>query len=120
MKKRPTRINRPLSDEERTRIELLRQSVIRDQPKILSRLNELAESHERRTVALREALKLLREARQSQGVSLPELSARTGIGKGALSRLENAADPNPTLRTLQRVALALNKQLVIGLVDTST
>ncbi len=112
------RTSLPITPMQLAQVERVRNSIVRDKAKILATLDELAERHERRTVALREALKLLKEARQAKGVTLPELATRTGIGKGALSRLENDPDPNPTLRTLQRMADALDKRVVIGLVDT--
>jgi ribosome-binding protein aMBF1 (putative translation factor) len=57
---------------------------------------------------------LLRAARQKAGLSLADVSARTGIDRAALSRLENGAN-SPTLTTLQRYADALGLQLRIGL-----
>lgn len=60
-------------------------------------------------------VKQLREARETAGISLSELAARTGIHKSALSRLENSQAPNPTLAYLQRYASAIGSQLVITL-----
>jgi ribosome-binding protein aMBF1 (putative translation factor) len=111
------RTTRQLTPAQLAKVERVRKSAVRDRAKILATLDELVERHERRAVILQDALSLLREARQDQGISLPELSARTGIGKGALSRLETGADRNPTIRTLARVATALNKKLMVGLVD---
>ena len=51
------------------------------------------------------------------GISVAELRQRTGIGRSALSRLENDPQANPTITTLARVADALGKQLVIRLVE---
>jgi ribosome-binding protein aMBF1 (putative translation factor) len=66
---------------------------------------------------LREFLGCLRRERESQGLSLSDMAERTGIGKAALSRLENGLQANPTLVTLARYARALNKRLVCALVD---
>ena len=66
---------------------------------------------------LHDAFALLRTERQSKGISLAELRDRTGIGRSALSRLENAPEANPTITTLTRVADALGKQIVIQLVE---
>ncbi len=60
---------------------------------------------ERKPIA--EVVAQLRTAREKAGVSLNELETRTGISKSSLSRLENSAAPNPTLRTLQRYADAI-------------
>ncbi|MCA9199794.1 MAG: helix-turn-helix transcriptional regulator [Planctomycetales bacterium] len=53
----------------------------------------------------------LKAAREAAGVSLSEMEERTGILKSALSRLENAKSPNPTLATLHRYAAAIGRQL---------
>ena len=54
-----------------------------------------------------------RAKRQSQGLSLSDVEQRTGIGRVALSRLENENEPNPTVTTLSRYADALAKKLVV-------
>ena len=64
---------------------------------------------------LRHALRALKAEREAQGVSLSELQRRTGISKSALSRLENDPHPNPTIGTLQRIAEALGREIIIGL-----
>jgi transcriptional regulator with XRE-family HTH domain len=50
-------------------------------------------------------------------LSLADLSARTGITRSALCRLETDRQPNPTVTTLQRVAEALGKEIVVRLAD---
>ena len=60
---------------------------------------------------------LLKSERESQGLTLAEVQDRTGISRAALCRLENLVDANPTIATLNRIAEALGKQLVVGLVD---
>ncbi len=52
---------------------------------------------------------LLRTARQVAGLSLTELSARTGLSKGYLSKLESGAEgaANPSRATLAALARAL-------------
>jgi DNA-binding Xre family transcriptional regulator len=59
----------------------------------------------------------LREERKRQGLTLRELSERTGIDEPALSRLETGKNANPTLDTLDRVAAALGKVLTCDLRD---
>jgi hypothetical protein len=72
----------------------------------------------RRTAAqLTQTFQLLRDERERQGLSLSDIQERTGIDRSALSRLENADDPNPTIATLQRYAEALGKECIITLVD---
>jgi ribosome-binding protein aMBF1 (putative translation factor) len=57
----------------------------------------------------------LREARQTAGLSLSELSERTGMTRQAISRIESGENRNPTISTLVRLAEALNKECVIDL-----
>lgn len=61
--------------------------------------------------ALRTAVgERLRAARAAQGISLGELSARAGVGKGSLSEIENGGR-NPTLSTLYALANTLGVPL---------
>jgi DNA-binding XRE family transcriptional regulator len=55
----------------------------------------------------------LREARERSGLSLGEVARRSGIDKGALSRLERGQDVNPTYETLSRYAAAFGKKIKI-------
>jgi transcriptional regulator with XRE-family HTH domain len=73
-----------------------------------------------RHIRLREAVRALKATRESLGLSLGDIKARTGIEKGNLSRLENAPNPNPTIDTLTRYADAVGKELVITLVDKTS
>lgn len=51
-------------------------------------------------------------ARQAAGLSQQELSMRTGITQADISKLESGK-ANPSIRTLRRIATALNKTLRI-------
>lgn len=53
----------------------------------------------------------LKAEREKQGLSLAEIKQRSGISREAISVLENADAPNPTIRTLQRYAQALGVKL---------
>ena len=55
----------------------------------------------------------------SRGPGVPRLHnrLRTGIGRSALSRLENDEIANPTIVTLTRYADALGKKLSIALAE---
>jgi predicted transcriptional regulator len=61
----------------------------------------------------------LREARQSAGLSLTQLSDQTGMTREAISRIESGANRNPTISTIVRLAEALNKECVIDLLDVA-
>jgi predicted transcriptional regulator len=57
----------------------------------------------------------LRGAREAQGLSLADLSERTGIDRSALSKLENRKNLNPTFATLARYADAVGLRITLGL-----
>ena len=118
-RKTAVRVNRPLSPERRQRLLESRAAAERDKVQIIARGRQLKQQHVAATAALRETLRLLKEERQAQGVTLQELQDRTGIGRGALSRLENEPDPNPTIHTLQRIAGALGRRIVVQLEPAS-
>ncbi len=66
---------------------------------------------------LAEALLLLRTERERQGLSLSDLSARTGIDRATISKIETGKMANPTIGTLRKLAGALNKRLAWTLED---
>ena len=57
----------------------------------------------------------IREARESAGLSLGGLAEQSGLEKASISRLESGKNPNPSLRTLSRLAKALNRSLEVRL-----
>jgi ribosome-binding protein aMBF1 (putative translation factor) len=59
---------------------------------------------------------LLRQAREQAGITQEDLAQRTKTKKSAISRLENHAK-GVRLSTIERVAHALGKNLVIELVN---
>ena len=58
-------------------------------------------------IELRALMVQLREVRERMGLSLTDLSERTGLTRAAISRLENGWNLNPTLETLYRYTEAL-------------
>lgn len=52
------------------------------------------------------------DARNAEGLTQKELSVRSGIAQGDISKLENG-NANPSIRTLQRLATAMGKKLRI-------
>ncbi|MBQ7720249.1 MAG: helix-turn-helix transcriptional regulator [Clostridia bacterium] len=50
------------------------------------------------------------DARKNIGLTQKELSERTGIAQGDISKLENGS-ANPSLRTLRRLASGMNMRL---------
>lgn len=111
------RISRPATPEEKARHKEIRQKIEGERPR-LNRIGlETKAAYEQRKARLREVCALLKSTREAAGLSLAEMSARTGIDKANLSRLENAEDANPTMDTLQRYADALDRQLVVSLAE---
>ena len=55
------------------------------------------------------------DARQQKGITQKELSQRTGIAQGDISKLENG-NANPSIRTLKRLAAAMDMSLKIEFV----
>ena len=56
-------------------------------------------------------------AREAKGLSLADLTERTGMDRSALSKLETGQRANPTVETLVRYAEAVGKRLVVSLAD---
>lgn len=56
------------------------------------------------------------DARKASGLTQKELSERTGIAQGDISKLENG-NSNPSLRTLQRLASAMGMVMKVEFVS---
>ena len=106
-------VKKELTPEERTRHAAVRRQIEQEKAELIARGRRVKLRHKR----LREAVGILKATRETLGLSLTDIKARTGIEKGNLSRLENAPNPNPTIDTLIRYADAVGKELVIELVD---
>ncbi len=66
-------------------------------------------------LAMMELAARMKARRVALGLSLDELSLRTGIDQGAICRLENGQAENPTYNTLARIAKALKQRLKLVL-----
>ena len=119
-KERGKRIYRKATDEERARHAQVREQIAGELPDIRQRARERLALLKKEGTPLRQVLAALRAERERQGLSLADINQRTGIDRGALSRLENNEDANPTLSTLERYAEAVGKQMVVLLSDSST
>jgi|SRR5579883_2804973 len=64
---------------------------------------------------LRGYVQQLKQAREAAGLTLADVSARTGMAVESLSRLETGAQTNPTWKTLGLYAAALGRQPRLGL-----
>jgi DNA-binding Xre family transcriptional regulator len=104
-----------IADEEKAR------KSFRDRPsvKTLIERGELDPDRIMTTAAqesLLQGLIELKLARQSRGLSLSEISRRSGIDLACLSRLEAGKNPTPTFETLSRYAEAMDLRLDLALV----
>ena len=113
-KQRTTRIYRELTPEEQQRWNRANAEAESEKEDILAKARRLKAARNRVNVAVREAMKALKRERQAQGLSLSDVEKRTGIGRAALSRLENETELNPTVVTLTRYAEALGKEVVVN------
>jgi DNA-binding XRE family transcriptional regulator len=57
----------------------------------------------------------LRRLREEQGLSLTDVSERSGMTRAAISRLENGWNNNPTVDTLFRYAAAVGARLALSI-----
>lgn len=114
VKRQAKRVRRELTPEEKQRWQRAREETESEKGEILAEGRRIKAAHNRVKAAVRDALKFLKAERQAQGLSLSDVEQRTGIGRSALSRLENETEPNPTVVTLTRYAEALGKKLVVS------
>ena len=105
--------DRPLTPEEAAKYNAIRAQVAEELPELVARHHERAAAID----PLHELLRELKAAREEKGLSLADLTERTGMDRSALSKLETGQRPNPTVETLARYAEAVNKRLVVSLVD---
>jgi DNA-binding XRE family transcriptional regulator len=61
-------------------------------------------------LTLRDFIRQLKEAREAAGLTLAEVSSRSGIAVESLSRLETGAQTNPTWKTLGAYAAAVGRR----------
>lgn len=110
------------SAEQRAAIEAIRERSRKERPgpdELIDRgeLDELvpqAQYLEIRALGVR-----FRRVREGRGLSLTDLSERSGLTRAAISRLENGWNLNPTLETLFRYAEALGVDLRLTMDDAS-
>jgi transcriptional regulator with XRE-family HTH domain len=67
----------------------------------------------------RAVIQAIIDTRQNSGLTQKELSERTGIAQGDISKLENG-NANPSIRTLQRLASGMGMTLKVEFVPGAT
>lgn len=65
-----------------------------------------------------EIIQAMIDARNASGLTQKQLSERTGIAQGDISKLENG-NANPSLRTLRRLAAGMGMRLKLEFVPLS-
>lgn len=105
---------RRLTDEEVERYRRIRGQVASELPDIRQRARAA-----KPRILFKHVLKILKEERERQGLSLADVKARSGIDRSTLSKLENEEDPNVTMNTLMRYAQAVGKTVLVQLEDVS-
>lgn len=110
--KRITR-NRRLTRDEAAKYKTIRQQVAAELPDLIARHHQRAASLDQ----LQDLLAQLKAAREAKGLSLADVTERTGMDRSALSKLETGQRANPTVETLVRYADAVGKRLVVSLTD---
>jgi len=103
------RIEGRLTDTQKQRHRAIREQVEKDRPGLTR--EALAKKSE--LVALRDAMMMLKREREARGLSLGDVSERSGIDRSRLSKLETDPRANPTISTLTRVAEAIGVTLTI-------
>ncbi len=105
-----------LTPAESRRMRSLQAKLDTEKDEIVASGRELLDAHETMIAAV---LADLRLAKDTQQLSLNDLQARTGMDRAQLSRLfsESASTANPTIQTLERVAAAFGKRVVLSLQD---
>jgi DNA-binding XRE family transcriptional regulator len=99
-----------LSPEQQAAVKAIRDRSKKDRPgpdELIDRgeIDELVPQAQ--YIELRALMVRLREVRERMGLSLTDLSERTGLTRAAISRLEDDWNLNPTLETLYRYTEAL-------------
>lgn len=66
----------------------------------------------------RAVIQAMIDARRTSGLTQKELSERTGIAQGDISKLENG-NANPSIRTLQRLASGMGMTLKVEFIPAA-
>lgn len=112
--RKAVRVERQFTPVERSRWEKQVAQIEAEKPEINKWMDLVLAEQD----ALRQAIATaLQSARTESGLTLSELQERTGIDQSQLSRLMNSGGQNPTVNTLQRIAIACGKRLVVSLLD---
>lgn len=105
------------SPEDHARIAAIRERFQRDKPtheELIASGDYDGPFSQEAAMSLFLALAKLKAERQRKGLTLADVSERSGLDVGMLSRLENGKVENPTLSTLGRYAHAVGLTLELN------
>lgn len=114
MKKQLKRVcgkTHPLTTAERIEHQKIHDELPND-PEVKSQATRIQAELQERRCEFADVVRALRAARETRGLSLQDLSDRTGITRASLSLLENGHG-NPTMTTLRRVADAIGVEILV-------
>ncbi len=115
MNKKPVNKTKILTPSESQRMKRLQAELDSEKDEIIASGRALLDAHDAMIAAL---LADLRLAKERQNLSLNDLQTRTGIDRAQLSRLfSESVGTNPTIQTLERLASACGKRVVLSLQD---
>ncbi|MDZ4657895.1 MAG: helix-turn-helix transcriptional regulator [Bythopirellula sp.] len=111
MQRQAKSIFREATPAELARLEVLWEKLDKEKPEIIAK----AKAHFAAEKASKALIAQLKAERESQGLSLADVKKLSGITREAISAMENAESPNPTIKTLQRYAMALGVKLEMSI-----
>ena len=107
--------DRKLTPEESAKYRTIREQIELENPEIIAKAQQSRREARRNQLAA--VMQELKAAREAKGLSLADVYQQTGIGRSALSKLENVTNENPTIETLLRYAEVVGKRLEIQVLD---
>lgn len=127
---RQTTRGRRLTAQEAAHYRELRKKISAEAPQIIERGRKIrARADARRAAAspsateavpLQDTMVVLAQIRSEKGLSLTDINERTGMDRSVLSKLERREVANPTVDTLNRIASALGKRILVSVVDADS
>jgi hypothetical protein len=102
---------------ERAREQMLREKLQRDRPSLEDLVRTGAcDPDAIMTMGMyfdvQSALQALKRERKRRGLSISDVTERSGLDRAVVSRLENGKQDNPTVATLMRYAAAVGKRFL--------
>jgi DNA-binding XRE family transcriptional regulator len=115
-----TRPKIELTPEQRDRAKAIQERSRKHRPgpdELIERgeINELVPRDQ--FLLIRDVMAKLRALREARGMSLTDVSERSGMTRAAVRKLENGWNLNPTLETLVRYASSVDATLTVSILD---